>query len=133
MDTTILAIRNGLTVFTGKRCCVRLILTIVILATGTSADARTIRVVSGSYGQNCGAPSGNATHDLFSRCDGRERCEYVLNSGFAAVDPSPGCQKDFLAEWRCNDTEFHRAVLSPGAGKGDELVLSCIQETGAGK
>jgi len=44
-----------------------------------------------------------------------------------------GCPKDFLAEWRCGETEFHTAMLSPEAGAGSTLVLSCVRQTGAGK
>ncbi|TDN67284.1 hypothetical protein B0G77_0539 [Paraburkholderia sp. BL10I2N1] len=44
-----------------------------------------------------------------------------------------GCRKDFLVEWLCSDTEFHTAALSPEAGLGNTLVLSCVREAGAGK
>ncbi|MGU7768804.1 hypothetical protein ACV229_01295 [Burkholderia sp. MR1-5-21] len=99
--------------------------------TALDADARTIDIVSGTYGQNCGARRGNATHDLARRCDGRLTCDYILNRTFGAGAAS--CRRGFLAEWRCSNTEFHTAALSAGAKSGDVLVLSCERQDGPGR
>jgi hypothetical protein len=111
---------------------IRLIICIAALATGSAAQAATIQIVSGTYGQNCGAQRGNATRDLETQCDGRATCEYRID-GRTMRDPAVGCQKDFLAEWRCDETDIHIAMLSPEAGNGSTLVLSCVNPTGAGK
>jgi hypothetical protein len=105
---------------------------IAALLASSSAQAIAIKVVSGTYGQNCGAQRGNATPDLATRCDGRDTCEYRIDRR-RILDPAAGCPKDFLAEWRCGKTEFHTAMLSPEAGAGSTLVLSCVRQTGAGK
>ena len=105
---------------------------IAALLASSSAQAIAIKVVSGTYGQNCGAQRGNATPDLATRCDGRDTCEYCIDRR-RILDPAAGCPKDFLAEWRCGKTEFHTAMLSPEAGAGSTLVLSCVRQTGAGK
>jgi hypothetical protein len=105
---------------------------IAALLASSSAQAIAIKVVSGTYGQNCGAQRGNATSELATRCDGRDTCEYRVDRR-RILDPAAGCPKDFLAEWRCGKTEFHTAMLSPEAGAGSTLVLSCVRQTGAGK
>ncbi|MGA7816974.1 hypothetical protein [Caballeronia sp.] len=98
----------------------------------SSAQATAIKAVSGTYGQNCGAQRGNATPDLETQCDGRDTCEYRVDRR-TIRDPAPGCPKDFVAEWRCGETEFHTAMLSPEAGAGSTLVLTCVRATGSGK
>jgi hypothetical protein len=105
---------------------------VAALAASSSAQAIAIEVVSGTYGQNCGAQRGNATPDLATRCDGKDTCEYRIDRS-RVLDPAAGCPKDFLAEWRCGRTEFHTAMLSPEAGAGSTLVLSCVRQAGAGK
>jgi hypothetical protein len=111
--------------------CVWAMLAIIVLAASSSAEARAIKVVSGTYGGSCGAPHGNATRDFACQCDGRETCPYVV--GRALTDhPGVGCPRDFQAEWLCTDSEFHTATLSPEAA-GSTLVVSCVKETGAGK
>lgn len=109
-----------------------IIVCIVALASGSAAQATTIEIVSGTYGQNCGAQRGNATRDLNTQCDGRATCEYRVDRR-SIPDPAVGCRKDFLAEWRCDETDVHVAMLSPEAGTGSTLVLGCVSPTGAGK
>ncbi|KLU24909.1 hypothetical protein EOS_17570 [Caballeronia mineralivorans PML1(12)] len=132
MNQVTLSRRGTLTALVGDIRCTRVILSVIVLAISSGVHARAIQVVSGTYGQNCGAPWGNATLDLATQCDGRGTCSYVLNRTLT-VDPAKNCPKDFLAEWRCSDTEFHTAALSPEAGAGSTLVLSCIEGTGAGR
>ena len=121
---------------TGKRAIVIhliwIIFGIAALLASSSAQAIAIKVVSGTYGHNCGAQRGNATSDLATRCDGKATCEYRIDQR-RILDPAEGCPKDFLAEWRCGKTEFHTAMLSLEAGAGSMLVLSCVRQTGAGK
>lgn len=120
------------TVFAGIIRGVWVISGVVVLAPSSNTEAQTIKIVSGTYGQNCGAQRGNATDDLAAHCDNRDACGYRIDKT-AIGDPAVGCQKDFLAEWQCSDTEFHAAVISPEAGTGSTIVLSCIRQTGPGK
>jgi hypothetical protein len=102
-----------------------------MLAGISCAQARTITVVSATYGANCGATRGNATDDLVSQCDGRDTCQYTANReriGYVARS----CPSDLQVDWRCTDTEFHTAMLSPEADIGSTLVLSCIEQNGPG-
>ncbi|RKP46514.1 hypothetical protein D7S89_16910 [Trinickia fusca] len=104
----------------------------MVQAVAPEADTQTINIVSGTYGENCGVPRGNATQSLARRCDGRRTCDYVLNDAFGDGDTA-ACRRGFLAEWRCGKTEFHTAALSAGAKPGDTLVLSCVRENGPGR
>jgi hypothetical protein len=110
-------------------------LSVLALAANVHAQSRerTIRIVSGSYGQNCGAPHGNETRDVSRRCDGLMTCEYAPRARFEATQVAAKCKSGFVAEWRCDDADFHSAALSPEAGTGDTLVMSCVIERGAGK
>jgi hypothetical protein len=49
------------------------------------------------------------------------------------LKPHPSCAADFIAEWSCDHREFHRAMLSAGAGNGSSLMITCVPSTGAGK
>lgn len=104
----------------------------LVLAASANVLAGTIKVTSATYGEQCGAVRGNATRDLARRCDGRKTCQYMLTR-VVESERADGCREDFLAEWRCSARESHIAAVSPSAGAGDTLVLSCIPSTGAGK
>jgi hypothetical protein len=101
-------------------------------ALASQGEERTIRIVSGSYGQNCGAPRGNQTRDFARQCDGLMTCGYTPRATHRSR-PAAKCRSGFVAEWRCGSADFHTAALSPEAGGGDTLVLSCVIERGAGK
>jgi hypothetical protein len=84
-----------------------------------------IRIVAGSYGQNCRAAHGNTTPHLQQTCDGQAVCAYRVDYKVIG-DPAYGCQKDYVAEWRCGrDPTLHRATAAPEAGFGSIVQLSC--------
>jgi hypothetical protein len=90
-----------------------------------------IRIVSATYGQNCGAPVGNASSFLKKACDGRDSCNYVVKATELG-DPANGCEKSFAAEFECApDRTRHRQEVPPEAGFGGLLVLTCPTPTGA--
>jgi len=105
---------------------------LMALAAGAAGETRTITIVSATDGGNCGAPRGNATRDFARACDGRGICPYILARP-ASGRPAAQCRTDLFVEWRCNDTEVHNATMSPGTAPGSKLLLSCVNETGAGK
>jgi hypothetical protein len=105
---------------------------LMALAAGAAGETRTITIVSATDGGNCGAPRGNATRDFARACDRRGTCPYTLARP-ASARPAARCRTDLFVEWRCNDTEFHNATMSPGTAPGSKLLLSCVNETGAGK
>ncbi|OLL32209.1 hypothetical protein BTH42_07080 [Burkholderia sp. SRS-W-2-2016] len=105
---------------------------ILMLAGAAAADMRSITIVSGTYGENCGAPHGNLTRDIARRCNGRQTCDYVV-PGARKDHATRACPANFLAQWHCDGGSFHDAALSPGARSGDTLVLSCVESRGAGK
>ena len=84
-----------------------------------------IRVVSGTYGRNCGAQYGNVTSDLAGVCEGKVTCEYTIDSRTIG-DPVRGCPKDYFAEWQCgNNPEKGSLSVAPEAGNGTRIVLRC--------
>ena len=86
-----------------------------------------IRVISGSYGSNCGARYGNATDHLAAVCDGKMICEYVIDSNVIG-DPARGCLKSYIAEWRCGEDGPRMSVtIGPEAGTGRKALLRCPQ------
>lgn len=85
----------------------------------------TIRVVTGTYGGNCGAKSGNATTQVARVCDGQAVCQYQIDMA-APEDAAPNCAKVFTAEWKCGNAATVYAVTVPaGAMQGENLRLSC--------
>ena len=120
------------TLRSGSIRCVLTMLAVFVLSASSAAEVRTIQIVSGTYGQNCGAPHGNVTHDVALHCDGRTTCEYAPR-GIRKHRLAVACSSDFVAEWRCDGADVHTAALSPEAKLDDRLVLSCVMERGAGK
>jgi len=87
--------------------------------------AAQIQIVSATYGLNCGATRDNAKAAVAGACDGRRRCEYIVDSHMLG-DPAPGCAKTFDAEWACAAGGAHQQKDLPAeAGQGSRLVLSC--------
>jgi len=90
-----------------------------------TADKPAIKVVSGTYGRNCGGKAGNATAALAKACDGRNACEYRPDPAELA-DPAPNCSKDYAAEWKCGTAAtVYSATLGAGAPKDEQLRLAC--------
>lgn len=90
-----------------------------------NAEAALIKVVSGNYGRNCNGKAGNATALLSKSCDGRDSCDFAIDTT-VLEDPAPACSKDFAAEWKCgNSNVVFSAALSGLTGKNDRLRLHC--------
>lgn len=101
------------------------VVAVVPASSPSSAATTTIKVVSGTYGRNCDAKPGNATALLSTTCDGKNSCDFTIDTT-ALEDPAPNCSKDFAAEWKCGDgNAVYSAALSGITGKGDKLRLSC--------
>jgi hypothetical protein len=84
-----------------------------------------IRIVAGSYGQNCRAPHGNKTPHLQQTCEGQATCAYRVDYKVIG-DPAYGCQKDYVAEFTCGaDPTVRRAQAGPEAGFGSIVNLTC--------
>lgn len=88
-----------------------------------------IRVISASYGLNCGVSAGNATHPVQRACNGRTECRYVVYVG-ALGDPAQGCAKSFRVDYACAPaTHLLRADIPGEAGLGSRIRLTCKPET----
>jgi hypothetical protein len=84
-----------------------------------------IKVIAATYGRNCGAPYGNVTYHLAEICDGKARCEYLID--FRVIgDPAGNCAKDYFAEWECGrGPERGTTYAGPEAGFGTRILLRC--------
>jgi peptidoglycan/LPS O-acetylase OafA/YrhL len=84
-----------------------------------------IRLVSATYGGNCGASPGNATFSVSDACNAKDRCSYRVDV-VGLGDPAGGCAKDFSAVFTCMPAQQrHRVTLPAEAGFGSQLLLSC--------
>ncbi|WP_250456071.1 hypothetical protein [Caballeronia sp. ATUFL_M2_KS44] len=108
------------------------LLALILCCTASDASADAIHIESGTYGANCGAYQGNATHELAQRCDSVETCRYPVALPADFHKPR-ACRADFVAEWSCGRGEFHRAEVSAAVNNEGILVLTCVPSTGAGK
>ena len=85
----------------------------------------TIRVVTGTYGSNCGAKPGNATAQVARACDGQAICQYKIDTA-TLEDAASNCARDFTAEWKCgNAATVYAVTIPPGAMPTENLRLSC--------
>ncbi len=83
-----------------------------------------ITVISGTYGQNCGALYGNKTRHLSMQCNGKHTCSYRIDVALLG-DPSVGCEKDYVAEWRCGSGQLKSLRVPAEAGRGSVITLTC--------
>jgi len=84
-----------------------------------------IRVLSSTYGANCGARIGNATVDIEKVCDKKISCDYTVDVRKLG-DPAQGCAKSFFVKYQCGGASAARTSALPGeAGLGGLIHLSC--------
>jgi peptidoglycan/LPS O-acetylase OafA/YrhL len=84
-----------------------------------------IRVVSATYGANCGVSRGNVTRMLVDACNGQDHCDYIIDVNKLG-DPAGGCAKDFNVEYACMPDGLPEAAGLPGeAGLGSRLSFRC--------
>ena len=83
-----------------------------------------VRVISGTYGGNCGQPAGNVTAHLAAQCNGAAVCRYTVDYRVIG-DPAPGCKKDYVAKWNCRNGSDRSVRAEAEAGYGSVIELSC--------
>ena len=92
---------------------------------GPPAPPVGIQIVQATYGGNCKAPPGNATAHLQQSCGGKQLCAYRVDHKVIG-DPVVGCNKDYVAEWRCGTSDaVYRASLANDAPLGSSIELRC--------
>jgi hypothetical protein len=83
-----------------------------------------IRVISASYGVNCGAQADNVLDDMKAYCQSARTCRYRLTGRLR--DPKPGCSKMFKAVWACEgEAARFTALVEANAGLGQTCSLNC--------
>ena len=91
-------------------------------------DAGGIKIISATYGGNCGASWGNVTSHIAQQCNGKSRCRYTVDHKIIG-DPAPGCAKTYIVRYRCgNSPQVFEASLSAEAGWGDKAILLDCEE-----
>ena len=89
------------------------------------AAVKGIRIMTATYGLNCGAAPGNVTKALSGACDGKETCDYRVDVAELG-DPAGGCEKAFTAQYACAPGQARFTKDLPAeAGLGSRLLLSC--------
>ena len=84
-----------------------------------------IRVVSATYGANCGVARGNVTRALVNACNGQSSCDYIVDVTKLG-DPAGGCAKSFTVNYACMPGDRSQAADIPGeAGLGSHAALAC--------
>ena len=84
-----------------------------------------IRVISATYGGNCGAPIGNATDAIGPACGGKRACDYTVDVNKLG-DPAPACSKSFFVKYQCGgEFAVRTAAVRGEAGLGSSIHLSC--------
>ncbi|MBX3204528.1 MAG: hypothetical protein KF764_05635 [Labilithrix sp.] len=81
-----------------------------------------LTVQSGTYGKNCGVPTGTHSAQLKAKCDGTRFCEYKVDG---LGDPKVGCAKDYDATWSCGESSVTSSARVNGEASGKTLTLSC--------
>jgi hypothetical protein len=84
-----------------------------------------VKVLTGTYGGNCGAKPGNVTTQVARSCDGQIQCEFTIDPS-VLEDAPPKCAKNFSAEWICGaGGAVYTMSLPAGAKPNDSLRLAC--------
>ena len=90
--------------------------------------AATIKVITGTYGGNCGSKTGNITAQIARICDGQASCEYKLDPGLLE-EPSTDCARNISAEWNCGTGgAVYTVSLPAGVTQGQPLRLACLTQ-----
>jgi hypothetical protein len=84
-----------------------------------------LRIVSATYGLNCGAPRGNVTKQMADFCNDTAICEYAINVNTLG-DPRRGCPKDYQAEYQCGGFMPSRSASVPAEANGKVIRLQCF-------
>ena len=68
---------------------------------GTDTTIQTMKIISATYGSNCGVTKGANTNTLAEHCDGKTECD----PRFAGMsDLAKGCGKDLVVDMKCGST-----------------------------
>ena len=93
---------------------------------GTGQVGDGIRILSATYGGNCGVAEGNVTDHIARQCNGKYRCHYTVDHKVIG-DPAYGCEKTYVVRYQCgNNPQVFEKFLAGEAGWGDKSVfLEC--------
>lgn len=92
----------------------------------------TMRVISVTYGGNCGAPEGNINIAL-NHCNGYEVCNYQFYASQfpEAAALKPECLKDLFVRYICGKDTMERQAYRYAEADQKTIYLTCAKETSA--
>jgi hypothetical protein len=88
-----------------------------------------------TYGQNCGAPAGNATAHVQAVCAEKSMCEYNISQENLG-DPAFGCPKNFLVNWVCYSGALEKKLASLAGVRRDhhdDFLRMTARAAGSGR
>jgi TonB family protein len=96
--------------------------------TSLNVGGGTISVEAATYGPSCNVTQGNDTTNLARLCNGRVSCTYTANNSRPGGDPAQGCNKDYIAQYRCSGDAANLRVVRHPAIKNESysVVLDCL-------
>jgi len=68
--------------------------------------------------------TGNATQEVSNLCNGRSECSYAISVA-SLGDPSPGCRKNFVANYTCGTNQTQKSVTVQAEANSKTARLSC--------
>lgn len=90
-----------------------------------AAEWTGIRILSATYGKNCGARIGNVTEAVEKACGAEKSCDYTVDVNKLG-DPVQGCDKSFFVKYQCGGgTSTRLAGLPSQPGYGRVIHLAC--------
>jgi peptidoglycan/LPS O-acetylase OafA/YrhL len=90
-----------------------------------AAEWTGIRILSATYGKNCGARIGNVTEAVEKACGAEKSCDYTVDVNKLG-DPVQGCDKSFFVKYQCGGgTSTRFAGLPSQPGYGRVIHLAC--------
>jgi len=85
----------------------------------------TMTILDATYGLNCNSGlSGNVTWDVAPFCNGWGHCRYEVSSATLG-DPARGCDKTFVAHYRCSSDSIVHTASAPGEANGRIASFDC--------
>ncbi len=89
-----------------------------------SQRSNELRVLEATYGSACSAVSpGNWTERFASSCNGNVQCTRKVKD--PALDPAPGCSKDFRIRYSCGVDPQMYELYYPGEAAEQTIDLRC--------
>ncbi len=110
----------------------RFALVVVFAFVHTEASAEGIRILSATYGANCGATPDNVLHHVQEACGSRrDQCTYAIDVNRVG-DPAKRCSKSFELSYQCGRHGQSQSQTVEGEAHGKSVSMDCRARSGGG-